>query len=422
MPLSKSPENHARPAAPTRMSPAVVVTMLTLLMGIQPIATDLYLPALPTLMAGLKTDVAAVQLTLSVLIICFGLAQLVCGPLSDKYGRRPVLLWGMAAYTVASVFSAMAPSIEWLVACRALQGAAMAAAVTCGRAMVRDLFVPQEGARVMSRALSGLGAIAAVSPILGGWLVQAVNWHAVLLVLAVYGALTLAYIAWRFTETVPQLNPKATQIQPLMRNWRHVLSHPTFRAWTALISFSYGGVFLFLASSSFVYIQVLGLSRLACGAAVASNSLAYITGTWLCRRSLLQRGVKRTVWWGGFVSLSGGLGMAALSLAGLHSIWALLMPQWLYALGHGIHQPCGQACAVGPFPDKAGTAASLSGFIVTLVAFAVSQWLGRALNGTVYPLSLGMGAFSIGVATVAWTLVQRHGEVAVTIPSVYQKA
>jgi MFS transporter, DHA1 family, multidrug resistance protein len=426
MPSSAPQKNNARPSshpsARNSMSPAVVVMMLTLLMGIQPVTTDLYLPALPTLMLALNTDVAAAQLTLSVLIIFFGVAQLACGPLSDKYGRKPVLLWGMAAYSVASVFSALAPSIEWLVACRALQGAAMAAAVTCGRSMVRDLFVPQEGARVMSRGLSGLGAIAAVSPLLGGWIVQVWNWHAVLLVLALYGAATLAYIAWRFEETVPQLNPAATQLQPLLRNWRHVLSHPTFRAWTALISFSYGGVFLFLASSSFIYIQVLGLSRLACGAAVASNSLAYITGTWLCRRSLTKRGVKRTVWWGGFLSLSGGLGMAALTLAGAHTVWALLIPQWLFSLGHGIHQPCGQACAIGPFPDKAGTAASLSGFIVMVMAFAVSLWLGHALNGTVYPLSLGLGAFSIGVATVAWTFVQRHGEATISITSMKPQA
>ena len=407
----------SRPAKRQPRRPAVVVTMLTLLLGIQPVTTDLYLPALPTLMLALNTQVATAQLTLSVLIICFGVAQLACGPLADKYGRRPVLLWGMAAYTVASVLSALAPSIEWLVGCRALQGAAMAAAVTCGRSMVRDLFAPQEGAQVMSRALSGLGAIAAASPLLGGWLVQSLNWHAALLVLALYGAATLAYVAWHFDETVPRLNPNATQWQPLLRNWRSVLSHPAFRAWTALISFSYGGLFLFLAGSSFVYIDVLGLSRVAYGMAVASNSLAYITGTWLCRRLLVQRGVKRTVWLGGFISLGGGLGMAACSVLAPLSLWALLVPQWLFALGHGIHQPCGQACAVGPFPEKAGTAASLSGFISMLVAFAVSLWLGKALNGTVFPLSLGIAAFSIGVATVAWTLVQRHGEPALPTPS-----
>jgi MFS transporter, DHA1 family, multidrug resistance protein len=392
------------------MAAAVVVPMLTLLLGIQPITTDLYLPALPTLTRALHTSVAGAQLTLSVLIISFGLAQLVCGPLADRFGRRPVLLWGMALYSLASAMSALAPSIEWLVAFRALQGAAMAAAVTCGRSIVRDLFSPHEGTRVLSRALSGLGLIAALSPLLGGVVVQWLSWRAALLMPALFGAATLAFIAWRFKETVPQRNLQATQLRPMLRNWGSVLRNPTFRAWVALLSFTYGGLFLFLAASSFVYIDVLGASRPMYGVIVASNSVAYIAGTWLCRRLLGTRGLRRTIKLGGALSLAGGLGSAALSLAGWHTVWALLIPQWFYALGHGIHQPCGQAGSVGPFPEKAGTAASVSGFIMMLVAFAVSQWLGLALNGTVYPLALGLCAFSVGVAAVAWTLVQRHGD------------
>jgi DHA1 family bicyclomycin/chloramphenicol resistance-like MFS transporter len=102
--------------------------------------------------------------------------------------------------------------------------------------------------------------------------------------------------------------------------------------------------------------------------------------------------------------------MAALSLLGIHNVWAIALPQWLFAMGHGIHQPCGQAGAVGPFPEKAGTAASLSGFCMSVSAFAVGLWLGRHLDGTVYPMTLGVGVCSVGVALVAWTLVQRHGE------------
>jgi DHA1 family bicyclomycin/chloramphenicol resistance-like MFS transporter len=392
------------------MSPPVVVLMLTLLLGIQPITTDLYLPALPSLTHELGASVAATQLTLSALIIAFGVAQLVCGPLADRYGRRPVLLWGMALYTSASVLSALAPTIGWLIAWRALQGAAMAAAVTCGRSIVRDLFQPHEGARVMSRALTGLGVIAMLSPLVGGMLVQWVSWHAALAVLALFGAATLAFIAWRFEETVPQRNPQATQLGSLLRNWLAVARNPTFRAWVALLSLAYGGLFLFLAGSSFIFIEVLHTSRVAYGAIMASNSLAYIAGTWLCRRLLVSRGLRGAVAVGGVLTFSGGVTMAVLSLAGVHSVWAILLPQWVFAVGHGIHQPCGQVGAVGPFPDKAGTAAALSGFIMMLMAFAVGQWLGRSLNGTVYPLTLGMAAFSVGVAGVAWTLVQRHGE------------
>jgi len=394
----------------TTMSATVVVLMLTLLLGIQPITTDLYLPALPTLAKELHASVAATQLTLSALIICFGVGQLICGPLADRFGRRPVLLGGMALYTTASVLSALAPDIGWLIAWRALQGAAMAAAVTCGRSMVRDLFEPQEGARVMSRAFGGLGVIAMLSPLTGGVLVQWVNWHAALLVLALFGAGTLAFIAWRFDETLQVRNPQATSLGPLVRNWLEVAAHPGFRAWAALLSLTYGGLFLFLAGSSFVFIGVLGTSRVGYGAIMASNSIAYISGTLLCRRLLVSRGLRRTVRVAAGFTLAGGGTMALLSLAGVHGVWAILVPQWVFAMGHGIHQPCGQVGAIGPFPEKAGTAAALSGFLMMLTSFAVGLWLGQHLDGTVYPLTLGIGAFSAGVALVAWTLVQRHGE------------
>jgi DHA1 family bicyclomycin/chloramphenicol resistance-like MFS transporter len=391
------------------MSPAVVVLMLTLLLGIQPVTTDLYLPALPTLQRELGASVNAAQLTLSVLIGCFGVAQLVCGPLADRHGRRPVLLGGLALYTFASVMSTRSGSIESLIGWRALQGAAMAAAVTCARSIVRDLYQPHEGARVMSRALTGLGIIAMASPIVGGIVVQWLHWQAALLVLALFGAAALAVVALRYEETVPQRNRLATRLAPLVKNWATVLANPTFRAWVALLCCTFGGLFFLLAGSSFVFIGVLGSSRVAYGTILATSSLAYVVGTWLCRRLLLRHGLRGAVRRGAWFSLAGGLGMAGLSLAGVHSVWAIIVPQWLYAVGHGIHQPCGQAGAVGPFPEKAGTAASVSGFLMMLTASAVGLWLGRNLNGTVFPVTLGIGAFSVLLALVAWTLVQRHG-------------
>ena len=394
------------------MPPSVVVVLLMLLLGLQPVTTDLYLPALPTLPGALNASVSQAQLTLSVLIVCFGVAQLVCGPLADRFGRRPVLLSGLALYTLASVLAAAAPAIGWLIVWRGLQGVALAASVTCGRSIVRDLFEPQEGARIMSKALGGLGMIALLCPVIGGLIMQWFSWPVTLLATGVFSAVTLAFVAWRFEETVVQRNPAATQLAPLWANWRQIARHPTFVAYTLLLSSTYGGLFVLLAASSFVYIDVLGLSRLAYGLVLASNSAVYILGTVLCRHLLARRGLRATVAIGGALSLSGGVLLAVLSLAGAHqwSIATIVAPLWLYALGHGIHQPCGQAGAVGPFRDKAGTAASLSGFAMMLTAFCAGLWLGRSLNGTVFPLTLGVAAFSVVVATVAWTLVQRHGD------------
>ena len=399
------------------MTTPSVVVMLTLLLGIQPVTTDLYLPALPTLQRELGASIGVAQYTLAALIIAFGLGQLVCGPLADRFGRRPVLLAGLSLYTLASLASAAAGSVETLIAWRALQGAAMAAAVTCGRSIVRDLFEPTAGARMMSRALTGLGLIAVLSPPVGGLMVEAFGWRATLLLLAVFGAVTLLHVALRLPETVPLRDPEATRPARVLRNWAEVVGHPTFRAWALLGACTFGGLFCLLASSSFVFIRMLGVGRVEYGLILGSVSLAYICGTFWCRRLLLSHGLRGAVRRGAVFSLAGGASMALLSLAGVHTVWAILLPQYLFAIGHGVHQPCGQAGAVGPFPEKAGTAASLSGFTMTLAALCVGVFLGLTLDASVYPLTLGIGALSVALAAVAWTLVQRHGEPARAVAS-----
>jgi MFS transporter, DHA1 family, multidrug resistance protein len=120
---------------------------------------------------------------------------------------------------------------------------------------------------------------------------------------------------------------------------------------------------------------------------------------------------------GAAFSLTGGVLLAALSLAGQPSVWTVLPPMLLYAMGHGIHQPCGQAGAISPFPDSAGTAASLSGFAMMLTAFLAGIALGRSMNGTVFPLTFGVGGFGLCVAAVAWTLVRKHGDRRVPAPT-----
>lgn len=396
------------------MSPALIVLVLSLLLGLQPITTDLYLPALPTITQVFGAAMPQAQLTLSALLLAFGLSQLVWGPLSDRFGRRPVLLAGCAMYVLATAASAAAASMEQLIALRVLQGVAMGAGVMAARAVVRDLFAPSEGARIMSKGLTGLGVIACLSAPVGGLLAEHFGWRVTLLALTVFGTIALTVVALRFEETLAQKNPRALEPGTLWRTWGQIVRHPTFWAYTLLATTSYAGLFTFLAAGSFVFIGVLGLSKPAYGLAMLTMSLSYIVGTFICRQLLPRFGVRRTVAIAGAATLTAGSAMGVMALMGIQSVAAIMVPFYLFMLGHGVHQPCGQSGAVGPFPQAAGAASALSGFLMMVMAFGMGGWLGKSLAAnpsSVLPLTSGIWFWSVAIAATAWTLVQWHGEV-----------
>lgn len=392
------------------MNSTLIVVILSLLLGIRPIATDLYLPALPVMTEALDASMHTAQLTLSALLLAFGISQLAWGPLSDRFGRRPVLLAGLAIYTVAAAGGALSASMGQLVVWRTVEGAGMGAAVMCGRAVVRDLYPPETGPRVMSKAMSGLGVIGCLSAPVGSVVTEFAGWRAALSVPALFGVAALALIALRFDETLAvtkrrKLDPAAT-----MRTWGCIARHPTFRCFALLAAASYAGLFTFLAGSSFVFIKLFGLSRPAYGGLMLSMSITYIVGTALCRRLLARYGLRRTVALAGALSLVGGSAVGGLATAGVHSPWAIMLPFYLFVLGHAVHQSCGQSGVVGPFPEAAGAASALSGFLMMVAVFATGDWLGHRLGGSVLPMTGGLWFWSVAVALTAWTSVQRHGE------------
>lgn len=407
--MSAPSATAATPAALLSIQPGMAILVLAMLLSIQPVTTDLYLPALPALTRSLNAPVSSAQLTLSGLLLAFGCSQMVWGPLSDRFGRRPILLAGLAIYTVASLGSAMAPTMALLIGWRIAQGAAMGAVVMCARAIVRDLYTPLDGARAMSKALTGLGIVACICAPLGGLLSEWLGWRAALMALTVYAVATLALVALRLPETLAHRNPRALHPRALVATWMHVLRSPTFWAFSLQTTATYGGLFTFLAASSFVFIDVLGLTRTQFGWTMASACVAYLAGTFLCRRLLVRYGLLRTVAVAGALSVSGGTLMAAVAHMGWQQPWALLLPFYLFMLGHGIHQPCGQSGAVGPFPKAAGVASALNGFMMMLAAFAIGGWLGMRLDGTVWPLVNGIWFWSLVLAAISWTLVQKFG-------------
>ena len=391
------------------MSSRLTVVLLALMLGIQPVTSDLYLPTLPILTQEFGASMAQIHMTLGALLLAFGVSQLFWGPLSDMWGRRPVLLLGLAAYVVAGIGCVVAPSIDALIIWRTLQGAAMGSVVVCARAIVRDLYTPEVGARVMSKALTGLGAIACMSVPLGAFLTQVYSWHAALGAVAAFGAISLLAIAWKYQESAPNTNSAVPPFQELAITWWNILKHPTFIAFATLTLGSYGGLFVFLVTSSFVFIGVVGLSKIEYGLVMFSMSFVYMLGTFLCRWLLVRYGVARSVAIGGVLSLTGGVLLNVSAWMQWHSVIALVGPFYIFILGHGIHQPCGQSGSVGPFPQAAGAASALGGFLMMAVAFAMGIWLGQQDGGAVHGMAWGIGFWSVVTSFTAWTLIQRIG-------------
>ena len=326
------------------------VVLIGCFLMLQPLSTDLYLASLPGLTRTFATSVATVQLTLSVFVITFGVMQLVIGPLSDRFGRYPVTIAGIAVYFAASIACALAPSIEVLIFARLAQAVGCCSVVVVARAIIRDLFDPLAGARVMARASTLLAIGPLLGPILGSFLEVRFGFRASFTVLAVFAGALFVAAFLRLGETNPRRDAAATGPRALLRNYAQVLRSHHFLSYALVGAASYGGLFAFISGSSFVLIDVLGVPTAWFGYAFAFCAAGYFAGTLACHRLLARYGIVRTLMISACVSAAGGLAMATLAVAGVAHWAAILLPQFVCMLAHGVNFPCAQAGAVAPFP------------------------------------------------------------------------
>ncbi len=380
------------------------IVLLALLLGAQPIATDLYLPALP----ALKAELGNPGLTLTALMLAFGIAQLFWGPISDHYGRRPVAMIGAAGYALTCFAAAFADSMTTLVVYRIAQGVAMAALIVVARASSRDLFSPQEGTRILSKGLSGLGILALISPLVGAALAAITPWRGSLAAMGVFGAFVFAWLAWTFGESLPpERRSKAFTVPGATTA---ILSNARFRAWTYIVSTSYATLFCFLLASSFVYGVAFKLGVFGSGLVLAGNCVFYIAGTMWCRRLLATMPPYRATARASWFHLAGGI--VTLVPALIFEPWlpAMLVGQALFSIGHGVVQPCAQAGAVADSPQFAGRATALSGFAMMVVAFVIGQIVSPFLGDSAWPLVVSISIGAPLLALIAHTLLRSAHE------------
>lgn len=386
-----------------------VTVLLTMAVALGPMSTDFYLPSLPSLVAYFATDVARVQLTLSVFLVGFAVGQLFYGPLSDRFGRRPVMLAGVAIFTLASVACMLATSIEMLIAARLVQAIGACAGPVLGRAVVRDVYGREGAARMLALIGAAMALAPLIGPVIAGYLTVAFGWQSSFVVLTLYGALILFGVFTALRETNPHLG-ETSGVGQMLRNYRAFLRS---RAWIGYVlcnSATYAGLFAFISGSSFVFIEVLGLAPYLFGACFAAAVSGYIAGTIFSARTVMRLGIERMVSSGAATCAFAGLAMAGLALGGIQSVWSVLGPMMLFCVGVGLVMPNSMAGAIGPFPTMAGAASALLGFIQMTIAAAVGIGVGAAFDGTTRPMAVTIALTGIGALATYRLLVRGAAE------------
>lgn len=372
--------------------------LLTGLVAFGPVSTDLYLPSLPAMVTSFRTDVSTVQLTLSVFVFAFALSQLLYGPLSDRFGRRPVLLGGIATYFVASILCLFAPSIHWLIVGRLLQALGACAGPVVGRAVVRDVYPRDQAARVLSYMASAMALMPAVAPIFGGVMESAVGWQGNFALLALFGAVLLMGTWVLLDETNHHTDAHALRLWKVFGNYSLLLRDRRFIGRVLTLAFGFAGLFSFISGSSFVLIDVLQVDAHMFGFAFGCVVFGYVAGTFLSGRIGQRIGLARMVRFGIMLGIVAGASLAVLAWLGVQSVTAVVLPTSLYFLSVGLVLPNTTAAAIAPYPTMAGSASAMLGFIQMAIG-AVAGWLVGALHdGTTIPMASVLFVMTVAAA------------------------
>ncbi|HUC51795.1 MAG TPA: multidrug effflux MFS transporter [Xanthobacteraceae bacterium] len=381
--------------------------LLSFLTALGPLSTDMYLPSLPDIAHSFNASVVRVQLTFASYLFGFAVGQIIYGPTSDRFGRRPVLLIAIVLYGVATIACALAPSIDALIAARFVQALGGAGAVVLSRAVVRDIY---SGVRA-GRELSLMGSITAfapiVAPMIGGVLQTAFGWRATFFLLISFAVVAGAVAAFLLPETLKKRTAGPFSLAAMAALYKSVLVHRGLLANLGIVTATFIGLFAWVAGAPVVMQGApYGLSPISFGITFAIGAGGYMAGTFIASRIVMRLGLDRMMGIGVVMMAMGGLSMIAVLALGLGNVIWFVGAMTIYLAGLGFALPASMAGALTPFPDRAGTASSVLGFTQQTAAALTAACIGLFLGQSAWPVALVVAAMGV-TAYLVWALTRQ---------------
>ena len=383
----------------------------TLLLGfvsaLSSVTLDPFLAALPRIVSEFGATVGSVQLTVTSFFVGLACGQLFYGPFSDHYGRRPLLLGGLAVCLVATIFCAVAGSVEALVAGRFFQALGVSSASVLCRSVVRDLNAWDEAAQKLAVMWVIFGLSPVFGPLLGAFLMNTWGWPSIFwyMVAAMTPLLLVMWIG--LPETAPY--PRAPSPRPLsyIRNFVFLLGQRHFIVYLFLILCIQTAIFSFVTNSSFVLITALGFSPAEFGLIFGTIMLGHVAGAAVGARIVRRRGINATIRLGGMIAFAAGVVLLVVAWMGINQVLAITIPLFFVLYGSSLIVPHAMAAAMSPYPEMAGAASSLAGIAQLLGGAVISFVLGAVFDGTSRPLATAIALSGLAVVLVYELLVRR---------------
>ena len=370
------------------------------------LAMTLCLPSMQEWGAIFDTPQADVQLTFSGYVVAYGALQLVYGPLSDRYGRKPILMLGLVVAGLASVMAALSQDIATLTLARVLQGAGSAASMVVSRSMVQDLFVGPQRTRVMAYIGMALGMCPPLATLMGGQIHVRLGWQANFVLLAVLAVLLFFATLWGLPRVQKPAPTEHHWLRAMLSAYARLAREPRFVLYVTILAATTATFYAFLGGAPIV-LKGFGIGPDGIGWFIMAVPLSYILGNFMTSRLIQQWGESRVMIWGQALTLGGLMVMLGLGLAGFASPLAVALPLLLLGLGHGLINPPALAGTVGVVPALAGSAAAVAGLMQQLTGAAGGYLVGLVPHHGAVNLGWMMLGFALLATLAQWLLHKR---------------